>query len=147
MVDERATQPDALREQVNTWLERFGPTEHREALQRVVACSEFAAATILRERDWFLRHVERFADPPELEPLDGLTVGEAALDEVKSELRRARNRFMLQVLWRELFGLADLDETLRSLSKLADRMLDAATRVAELLGTVPSSSHERVDRA
>ena len=131
MVDEWAPQPEALREQVNTWLERFGPTEHRGALQRVVACSEFAAATILRERDWFLHHVERFADPPELESLEWVTGSGVSLDEVKSGLRRTRNRFMLQVLWRELFGLADLDETLRLLSELADRMLDAATRAAE----------------
>ena len=131
MGDDWASQPAALREQVNTWLERFGPTEHREALQRVVACSEFAAATILRERDWFLGHIESFAEPPEPEPLDRLAGGEASLDEVKSELRRARNRFLLHVLWRELFALTDLDESLRSLSALADRMLDAATRVAE----------------
>jgi glutamate-ammonia-ligase adenylyltransferase len=131
MGDEWASQPAALREQVNTWLERFGPTEHREALKHAVACSEFAAATILRERDWFLAHVERFAAPPELEPLEQLTGGDLPADEIKSRLRQARNRFMLQVLWRELFGFADLDETLHSLSELADRMLDATTRIAE----------------
>ena len=131
MGDERVPQPAALQEQVNAWLERFGPTEHREALRRVVACSEFAATTIQREREWFLDNVERFEEPPQLEPLDQLADSQKTLDEVKSKLRRARNRFMLHVLWRELFGLADLDETLRSLSKLADRMLAVATRIAE----------------
>jgi len=125
------SQPEALREQVTRWQERFGPTGHREALERAVACSEFAATTLLRERDWALSHIERFDNPPEHEPLDDLVADGVSLDTVRSKLRRARNRFMLHVLWREIFGLAEFDETLRSLSGLADRMLALATRIAE----------------
>jgi glutamate-ammonia-ligase adenylyltransferase len=131
MGNEGLSQPEVLREQVKRWRERFGPSEHGEALERAVACSEFAATTLLRERDWTLGHFERFDNPPGHESLDDLFAAGVSLDTARSELRRARNRFMLHVLWREIFGLAPLDETLRSLSDLADQMLAVATRIAE----------------
>ncbi|MDH3619739.1 MAG: bifunctional [glutamate--ammonia ligase]-adenylyl-L-tyrosine phosphorylase/[glutamate--ammonia-ligase] adenylyltransferase, partial [Gammaproteobacteria bacterium] len=56
---------------------------------------------------------------------------EASVGDVQSQLRRYRNQFMLHVVWREVFGVASLDETLASLSLLADRLLDAACQYAE----------------
>ncbi len=123
--------PAALEEQVKRWLERLGEVPvPRADLERVAACSEFAAATMLREQDWFVEHVGGFTGPPDLAPLDSLVPDSASVDEAKKLLRRFRNRYMLHVLWREIFGLADLDETLGSLSDLADRMLAAATASA-----------------
>ena len=131
MGEEMTSLPAPLREQVERWLRDFGPTEYQDALRRVVACSEFAAATILRERDWFLSRVGEFEAPPGPVSLDELVGVDAPIDAVKSGMRRYRNRYMLHVLWREIFGLAELDETLGSLSDLADRLLAAATRAAE----------------
>ena len=132
MSEELKSLPVALREQVDHWFERFGESDvPRADLARIVACSEFAGNTMLRERDWFLDNVTRFADPPDLAPLDALGSEDLSHDELKSMLRRFRNRYMLHVLWREVFEPADLDETLTSLSGLADRMLAVATRHAE----------------
>ena len=126
-----ASLPEILQEPVAHWLERYAETVHVDALVRLVACSEFAGSVVLREKEWFLANVAAFADAPDATALDALIDPAAGSDEIKSQLRRFRNRFMLHVVWREVFGLADLDETLASLSSLADRMLDVATRVAE----------------
>ena len=103
-------------------------------LVRTIACSEFAARIIEREWEWFAEHVGQFDSPPDNTGLDCLVAEIAAhslsVPDAKSQLRRSRNRFMLRVLWRELHGLATLDETLEQLSLLADRMLDAATQYA-----------------
>ena len=120
--------PENLREPVENWFERFGDSDHRAALASLVACSEFAGNVLLREKDWFPDDIERFDRPPSLVDLDDFV---AAGNDIKSALRRYRNRYMLHVLWREVFGLADLDETLDSLSGLADAMLAVAARHAE----------------
>ena len=120
--------PEVLRAPVEHWLERFGDSGYTANLTKLVACSEFAGNVLLREKDWFLDNVHSFDCAPRLADLDTML---AAGGDTGSTLRRFRNRFMLQVLWREVFGLADLDETLTALSGLADRVLDVATRHAE----------------
>ena len=120
--------PEVLRAPVERWFERFGESDRADDLAHVVACSEFAGNVLLREKDWFVQNVEEFEQPPSL---DGLHEFVAASDDVKAALRRFRNRYMLHVLWREIFGLADLDETLTSLTDLADSMLGVAVRHAE----------------
>ncbi|MDJ0748288.1 MAG: bifunctional [glutamate--ammonia ligase]-adenylyl-L-tyrosine phosphorylase/[glutamate--ammonia-ligase] adenylyltransferase [Woeseiaceae bacterium] len=120
--------PDELRAPVERWLERYEDTAHAAELARLVACSEFAGGVVLRDKAWFIDNVASFAAPPDVAQLD------VALEEggdPRQILRRFRNRFMLHVIWREVFGLADLDETLTSLSDLADCMLDRATTLAE----------------
>ncbi len=122
------TLPEELRAPVERWLERYDDSAHVRELARLVACSEFAGRVVLRDKAWFLDNVDTFAEPPDVTLLD------TALDQggdPRTILRRFRNRFLLHVIWREVFGLADLDETLASLSDLADRMLDAATTLAE----------------
>ncbi len=120
--------PDELQAPVERWLERYEDSAHATELARLVACSEFAGGVVLRDKAWFIDNVGSFAGPPDPALLD------KALEDggdPRQILRRFRNRFMLHVIWREVFGLADLDETLASLSDLADRMLDAATSLAE----------------
>jgi len=133
--------PPALRAEAETWFERQ-PVQHdtaslpAEALQllcRVVACSEFAGAVLLREWPWFQANVEMLqADNAPVVDL-GPFADDATIDTVKIELRRTRNRAMLRVVWREVCGFADLDETLRDLSLLADTLLQAATEQGERL--------------
>jgi glutamate-ammonia-ligase adenylyltransferase len=123
--------PNELHEQVRLWLQRYGETAHVDKLAKLVACSDFAGAVVLKEKEWFRDYVDSFSEPPEIEALDTLVADDATFDQAKALLRRFRNRYMLHVVWREVFGLAALDETLTSLSRLADRMLDVATRCAE----------------
>ena len=120
-----------LAELVEVWLERYDDERHVEALRRLVACSEFAGNVVLRDKDWFFDNVQSFSEPPDLAALASLVPDHADAAQIKALLRRFRNRFLLHVIWREVFGLADLDETLASLSNLADHMLDVAVRCAE----------------
>lgn len=140
------TLPAELQASVERWLERYGEDEHVNELTRLVGCSEFAGSVVLREKDWFRQTVSTFDMPPDPHALEAF-VGDG--EEIQSRLRRFRNRYMLHVLWREVFGLADLDETLGSLSMLADRMLDVATRHAEKtleprFGVVRNSAGDKV---
>ncbi|MCH9694669.1 MAG: bifunctional [glutamate--ammonia ligase]-adenylyl-L-tyrosine phosphorylase/[glutamate--ammonia-ligase] adenylyltransferase [Gammaproteobacteria bacterium] len=103
------------------------PSERVDEVAKLVACSEFAGNVLLREFDHFASGVD--AD------LEGFSTEVANSDAdaavVKSQLRRFRNRFMVQVLAREISGNVGLNETLQQLSRLADRLLDAATRYSE----------------
>ena len=111
------------------------PDDMIGTLVRLVACSEFAANTFYKEAAWFVGQQQLLMLPPDVEDLDRfaseLENSGQPLDSVKRELRRFRNRYFLHVLWREFAGHAVLDETLRSISELADRLLEAATRYAE----------------
>ncbi len=102
-------------------------------LVRLVACSEFGAAVVAKNWQWFVNNVASFAQAKEEATTLPDLLAEAGddLEKIKSVLRRIRNRTLLSILWRDLFGLAQLDETLARLSALADLMLDAATRTAE----------------
>lgn len=125
---------------VKRWFERLSdrhdlselPAERVPSLVRLVACSEFGARVVLQDWAWFVANVASFDEFTDLDRplLAALADSEIAVDELKSELRRIRNRTLLRILWREIFSLADLDETLGQLSALADRMLDTATRFA-----------------
>ena len=111
------------------------PEDMIGTLVRMIACSEFAANTLNKEANWFVGQRQLLAERPDVEALARfaleLPTSGQPLDEVKRELRRYRNRYFLHVLWREFAGHAVLKETLRSLSDLADRLLEAAARYAE----------------
>jgi len=130
--------PVELQAIASRWFERLG-AEHDnpgltedllEALARTVSCSDFAANTLLREWPWFVETRASIDDAPDMGELErfveSVKRGEMDVDQVKEQLRRFRHRFMLKVLWREIRGVATLDETLSSLSELADQLLDAA---------------------
>ncbi len=132
--------PEVLHESLGNWLARAAqagialPENHSAAILKTVACSEFAARVMLSECEWFEQQLTEFDAAPDNADLEAIVaeVGDRCTDPdiAKSELRRFRNRFMLRVYWRDLHGLADLDESLQQLSLLADRLLDAATRFA-----------------
>ena len=125
---------------VRRWFERLTdqhglldlPADRVEPLARLVACSEFGAGVVMQDWAWFIENVASFDEFKDLDKalLASFADSDAAVDELKPELRRFRNRTLLRILWREIFGLADLDETLGQLSGLADSMLDTATRSA-----------------
>ena len=48
------TLPPALDDIVSRWFDRYGDRPDVAGLERLVACSEFAGATVLRNREWFL---------------------------------------------------------------------------------------------
>jgi len=135
--------PAPLQQSVRRGLERlpeiYGDSlmaPHVTALMRVMACSEFATGVICRDHEWLTANVASFRSAPDPQWLDAIvtTVGAGDMTEAeaKARLRVCRNRYLLHVLWREVMGLAELDETLVSLSRLADRLLDAATCYAEV---------------
>lgn len=100
---------------------------------RVRACSEFVAAAC--ERSPAL--LEELVDSGSLFARMG--AGEIAVQinervtgaddaELMESLRRFRKRHMVRIAWRDIAGWADLDETLRDLSALADACVELAYR-------------------
>ncbi len=134
--------PAELQPGATRWFERLSAEQPdvdlqaavAEPLTKLIACSEFAAGTVLREWPWFAASQAALDDAPDDAALSRLVAeirnSAADSDTVKARLRRFRHRFLLQVLWREIRGIATLDESLTALSSLADSLLDAATVVA-----------------
>ena len=131
--------PAELQEYVRRWAERVERADSTEVpaetLVRLVACSEFAATTLLKNWPWFVENQAVLQRPPDAKALSEfastIASGEETLDAVKSSLREYRHRYLLHVLWREVAGTATLEETLEALSDLADQLLIAATGYAE----------------
>ncbi len=150
--------PESLREGVLLWLGSQPaalaqlPDKYMQQLVPLVASSEFAANVITRNVEWFVQHVGEFsaADPEALLSEFEADFDDTALaDDIRTALRQFRNRFLLQVLWCDFHGVCDLDQTLRSLSLLADRTLAIATRAAEIqyqarYGTLRNSEGLRI---
>ncbi|MBT8092224.1 MAG: bifunctional glutamine synthetase adenylyltransferase/deadenyltransferase, partial [Gammaproteobacteria bacterium] len=140
LIAELENLPQLLIAAVERWIETLSaqhdvsamPDEFVGQLVRVAACSEFAAAAILRQWDWLVSHVDSFPDSnANFVSAIAAIESDAGPDEVKAALRRIRHRAMLRILWREVCGMADLDETLGELTDLADAVLDAGMRHAE----------------
>ncbi|HWK75549.1 MAG TPA: bifunctional [glutamate--ammonia ligase]-adenylyl-L-tyrosine phosphorylase/[glutamate--ammonia-ligase] adenylyltransferase [Povalibacter sp.] len=104
-----------------------------ESLPRVWASSEFVATSCIRDPQLLARLIE---DGRLLEPATDDWIGEdlqrqvtaTAEPELMEGLRRFRRRHMVRIAWRDIAGWADLDETLRDLSALADACIDFAYR-------------------
>ncbi|QLC73519.1 bifunctional [glutamate--ammonia ligase]-adenylyl-L-tyrosine phosphorylase/[glutamate--ammonia-ligase] adenylyltransferase [Pseudomonas sp. LPB0260] len=108
------------------------PQARRDAWRRVSAASDFVLQQALRDPLMLLE----LADSGELER--SLSAGElraqlvvaldgcADEDELGQRLRRFRNRQQLRIIWRDIGRQADLQETCRDLSDLADACIDLA---------------------
>ena len=101
---------------------------------RVSAASDFFSEHVLRDPAMFLALVNsgeldrRFA-PGELCGQIGAAVEQAVTDdELGRELRRQRTRQQIRIIWRDLTRQADLIETCRDLSDMADASIDQAYR-------------------
>jgi glutamate-ammonia-ligase adenylyltransferase len=135
--------PAELRDVATRWFEQLEADRNSSdvladtigPLVRLVACSEFAAKTVMREWEWFTQHQESLQQFPDASFLERFSAEVATSNEsvetVKQSLRRCRHRYMVHVLWREITGAATLDDTLVALSDLADRLLEAAACYAE----------------
>ena len=104
----------------------------REILLRLVATSDFAARVLLREWSWFQTVLGggEFCGRPQANTIrqfiDDLKATAADEDIIKSRMRQFRNRQLIHILWRSIDGSANLQESLGSLSKLADGLIEAA---------------------
>lgn len=108
------------------------PAARWEAFARACVASDFVAEQALRDVDGFLEladsgRLERPLRPGELRAqLQALLEDCAQEDELARRLRRFRNRQQLRIIWRDANRLADLGETCRDLSDLADACIDLA---------------------
>lgn len=110
------------------------PEARRQDFRRVCANSEFVAEQAMRDPEMLLAlaesgELERSLSPGELrqqlvEALDGC-VDE---NELARRLRRYRTRQQVRIIWRDITRRADLKETCRDLSDLADAGIDLAYR-------------------
>jgi glutamate-ammonia-ligase adenylyltransferase len=133
------TIPQELHEPVSRWFDGVPadaadlPDDVRTRLARLVACSEYAASVLQREWPWFAENCASLESIPDATELGRIVDEVRAMDDLdiaKAHIRQFRHRWMVQVLWREVAGIATLEETLEALSDLADRLLEAATDLA-----------------
>ncbi|MBB1518109.1 bifunctional [glutamate--ammonia ligase]-adenylyl-L-tyrosine phosphorylase/[glutamate--ammonia-ligase] adenylyltransferase [Aquipseudomonas guryensis] len=108
------------------------PALRQEALQRVCACSDFVYEQAVRDPQLLPTladsgELERAFTPGELRgQLQALLTDCADEDELGRRLRRFRNRQQVRIVWRDISRQADLAETCRDLSDLADACIDLA---------------------
>jgi len=100
-------------------------------IARMLACSIYAAGAIQRQWPWFSDAIK--AGHFEQAPKTGFIPPAGKHDALAARqlLRRYRHQQLLHVLWREFEHRASLDETLTSLSVLADELIIAAREEAE----------------
>jgi len=98
------------------------------ALARVLATSEFVAAVAEKQGEWFSHFVasRRGDAPPAADLIDDALDDVVDIDGLKRALRQARARAMVHVVWRETLGLADFDETVASVTRLAEQCIERA---------------------
>jgi glutamate-ammonia-ligase adenylyltransferase len=98
----------------------YSAVPEKKRLKHVRKCSYFAAGLLDRFPAW----AEDLNDEqaPQITGLAS-TIKEHGLD---NGLRRFRNRQMLHIIWRDLCGLASLEETFTNLTTLAELSLQAA---------------------
>jgi glutamate-ammonia-ligase adenylyltransferase len=108
-----------------TWDAILADARISQSLPRVWACSDFVANSCLRRPELLAALI---ADGALFAPgdsdwiaceLDALACGQSDAETMEA-LRIFRRRHMLRIAWRDIAGWADLDETLRDLSGLAD---------------------------
>jgi glutamate-ammonia-ligase adenylyltransferase len=126
--------PDALiasaREQLAQWPALAAVDSHSPPVDaaRILASSEFIAATLERHRDLADKLGQReFVEAPFNGAACAMQVGQSTSDsELLHSLRDVRNREMVRIAWRDLAGLASIEQTLSELTSLAETLLDAA---------------------
>ena len=108
------------------------PTERQVAFDRVCAASDFVTEQVVRDPQMLLDlaasgELERGFVPGELRGQIAAAVDLATTDdELGRNLRRQRTRQQVRIVWRDLTRQADLVETCRDLSDMADGSIDLA---------------------
>jgi glutamate-ammonia-ligase adenylyltransferase len=106
--------------------------ERRVLLRRVGAASDFVVQQALRDPQMLLElaasgELERALKAGEMRAQLAAQLAECADEEdLGRRLRRFRNRQQLRIIWRDLSRQADLIETCRDLSEMADICIDLA---------------------
>ena len=138
--------PTELHDAVERWWARAADDERlsaavtagsptlRAELPRVIACSEFAGAALLRDPS-ALECVDRDRDPASA-GARGVADEQAVASAVDAAdarriLRRWRRREMLRIAWHAITGRDDVAATLVALSDLADAAIRAAAAASE----------------
>ncbi len=107
-----------------------GQTQVLASLPKVWGCSPFIAHQCIRHPELLtdlIQSDELLTEPDDyIQRLTQLLPEGIAEDELMRVLRIYRQREMVRIAWRDLAGWATLNETLKSLSDLADAMLQAA---------------------
>ncbi|HEY5810098.1 MAG TPA: bifunctional [glutamate--ammonia ligase]-adenylyl-L-tyrosine phosphorylase/[glutamate--ammonia-ligase] adenylyltransferase, partial [Povalibacter sp.] len=117
------------------WRDILGDAAVAGSLEHVWACSEFIATCCLRDPELLQSLVtsgtlqQRAATEWIARDLDSIGPGTSEAEWME-RLRRFRRRHMVRIAWRDIAGWADLDETLRDLSMLADTCIEFAYRLA-----------------
>jgi glutamate-ammonia-ligase adenylyltransferase len=139
--------PDILRQSVQHWWERACSAHEfleiyaaqsddcRAELPRAVAGSEFIASVLIRDPqalDWRSRHDDPAAASRANADYEARAACARDLDSAQRILREWRRREMLRIAWRDIAARADVIDTLRAVSELADACIRAATSAAQL---------------
>ena len=120
-------------ESVESWAELIGRDKELSAsLNKVLACSEYAADILARypvvlEELITAGRMHRAIEPGELDPLflqD--TPDNESESHFMRRIRLFRHRELVRIVWRDLAGWSDCDETLHELSAVADTCIRAA---------------------
>ncbi|PHX41379.1 bifunctional glutamine-synthetase adenylyltransferase/deadenyltransferase [Pseudomonas sp. NZIPFR-PS5] len=115
------------RQSFQTW-----PEARLQAFDRVCAASDFVADQVSRDPLMLLDlaesgELERSFAPGELlGHIASAVIQAASDDELGRNLRRQRTRQQVRIIWRDLTRQADLVETCRDLSDMADGCIDLA---------------------
>jgi glutamate-ammonia-ligase adenylyltransferase len=134
--------PPELKSPVTLWFERLSATHNAlpadavlPNLVRLLACSEFAANTLLRYWPDLGGRLGEFDEAVELASLERIATdisrSDAPVEELKAKLRKERNVRLLHILWREVSGHVDVADTLAALSDTADQLLRGAAGYAK----------------
>lgn len=119
--------PDEAGRSFQAW-----PEARLLAFDRVCAASDFVADQVSRDPLMLLDLAESgelersFAPGEMLEHLANAVIQAASDDELGRNLRRQRTRQQVRIIWRDLTRQADLVETCRDLSDMADGCIDLA---------------------
>ncbi len=130
--------PEPLAEQVMHWWGEFASQQGENSLDEAVAkslpvvwaASEYVARQCLRHPEEFFALQARLLQSADQAQF--AAQWESMIDPVEDEagllhvLRRFRHREMVRILWRDLAGWAELEETCRDLTHLAQSCIDGA---------------------
>lgn len=120
---------DQLKPQSLAELEAFlAQAEHHEAFNKLLATSDFFLEQFLRHHTWFIDQLanHELLEVPVVtadlmqEELSMVLSDHSGEPEVMAGLRRFRNQQMLRIVAREFLAIAELDETFRALTALAE---------------------------
>jgi [glutamine synthetase] adenylyltransferase / [glutamine synthetase]-adenylyl-L-tyrosine phosphorylase len=109
-----------------------GPRDQMAELAKLLACSQFAADVAARDCTWFVDFVASQAFLRSLDVsgitglLDQAVVAARDPETLGSGLRTLRHRLLVHIIWRDINGHADCNETTAAMSLAADGIIDCA---------------------